>query len=77
MKGKAFKTVREGRGNFVCVDLGKGVRVILLYYLCCLVCSGCVVEFHTAAICGATASGLWLLSLRIFWGVSILQALDW
>jgi len=26
-------------------------------------CSGCVVEFHTAAICGATASGLWLLSL--------------
>ena len=26
-------------------------------------CSGCVVEFHTAAICGATALGPWLLSL--------------
>ena len=37
MKGKAFETVREGRGNFVCVDLGVGVRVILLYFLCCLV----------------------------------------
>ena len=37
MKGKAFKTVREGRGNFVCVDLGVGVRVILLFFLCCLV----------------------------------------
>jgi len=40
-------------------------------------CSGCVVEFHTAAICGATALGPWLLSLWIFGGVSKLQALDW
>ena len=30
MKGKAFKTEREGRGNVVHVDLGVGVRVFLI-----------------------------------------------
>jgi len=34
LKGKAFVTEREGRGNFVCVDWSEGVRVILLFSYC-------------------------------------------
>ena len=36
LKGKAFLTEREGRGNFGGIRLGKEVRVISIYYILCL-----------------------------------------